>query len=184
MEWQCGSPHAPLTDTSILCNACRLVAAAVRAVPVNLRRLPPRRTCSLKVLSQGRGQLAPSKQRLQLQPLKQLQQRRLGWEATGGRQQLARLRWQRACQAVLDARVLARSLELLANRLAPPQDRMHAAIQLKLRLAAYPAARQERLAWGLLARGSGRGLSCGDHILNELYITGGWLVLSPTSSPK
>ena len=152
----------------------------MRAVPFNLRRLPPRRTCSLEVLSQGRGQLAPSKQQLELHHLKQLQQQqpqqqqqRLGWEATGGRQQLARLRWQSACQAVLDARVLARSLELLSNHLTPPQDRLHAAIDLRLRLAAYPAARRERLAWGLLAQGSGRGLSCSDHILNELYITGG-----------
>ena len=147
-------------------------AAAAAALPLrwlSRGRLPlSRRTRSLEVLSLGREQSAPylpGKQPLPTQ-LASLT------EEQHSRRQLVAQRWQRACRALMQGREVAGCIDLLGNRLAPSGDRLHAAVVLKARLAACPAAKQRRLAWALLARRRAGRVGCREHALNELFITG------------
>ncbi len=91
--------------------------------------------------------------------------------------QRAALRWRRACQAVIDARHVTACLDVLSDRLAPAEDRLHAAAQLALRLQPYSAQQPQgaaggQLAWALLARRAGGGQRWGEHVVQELYVTG------------
>lgn len=155
-------------------HSCRLTTSIGRLLT---RCLHPRggspplelasRSRSMEVLSAGREQSAPylpSKHALPaLLP-------------TGQR---AAMRWRRACQAVMDAREVTACLDLLSDRLAPAEDRLHAAAQLALRLQAYSPQQQQQqgeagqqLVWALLARRAGGGQKWGEHLLQELYVTG------------
>lgn len=120
------------------------------------------RTRSLEVLQAvGRQQSAlylPRKQPLGVQ------------RAEAGRASAA-LRWRRAVQAITDARKAAACLDLLADRLAPADDRLHAAVLLAVRLQRY--GRPERLGTALQARHGGARLRPGSYLLQELFITGG-----------
>ena len=145
-------------------------AAVARVLPRSLRPCnggPPlelaSRSRSMEVLSAGREQSAPylpGKQPLAHAPPPTRQQ--------------AVARWRRACQAVIDAREVTRCLDLLGDRLAPAEDRLHASAQLALRLQAYSPPRQagQALAWALLARRAGGGQKWGEHVVQELYLTG------------
>lgn len=167
-----------MTPDSNMVRSCRLATSVGRLLPRWLCRrcrsgsalleLPSRHR-SMEVLSAGREPSAPylpSKQ-----PLRQL---------PAGRR--AALRWRRACQAVMDAREVTACVDLLADRLAPAEDRLHAAAQLALRLQPYSArpaqqrqqqgATVQQLAWALLARQAGGGQKLGEHLVQELYVTG------------
>jgi hypothetical protein len=73
----------------------------------------------------------------------------------------------------MEGRDVARWVDLLGNRLAPADDRLHAAVALRMRVEACPPALRQRLTYALLAQRRPGRVSCGDHVLNEFYITGG-----------
>ena len=94
----------------------------------------------------------------------------LGTQRAAAGRQPAALRWRRAVQAVADAREAAACLDLLADRLAPADDRLHAAVRLAVRLQRY--GRQERLGAALQARHGGARLRPASYLMQELFITG------------
>lgn len=161
-----------------------VAAAAARAVPSSAAAHDPAiigpRSQSMEVLSQGREvstPYMPSKRHcpLLLRLAGGTAAATAAAAAPTGRER-AMLRWRRAARAVADAREAVRCLDMLADRLAPPEDRLHAAFSLGMLLDGYgqQQQRQDRLAWALLAvRRAGR-LRCVDHMVNELYITGAW----------
>lgn len=151
-----------------------------RAVLPSATARPPTildpRSQSLEVLAPGREVSAPCKPDKQQ---KSLLQRLTGSKAAAATaitgRELAVLRWRRAARAVTDARQALRCLDLLADRLAPPEDRLHAAFSLRILLEGYgqrQQQKQDRLAWALLAQQRMGRLRCADHIVNELYMTG------------
>lgn len=175
---RCGALHAALPLHLLLpAHACRVSATGAALFQAAAWALPPYasrssllspRSHSLEVLSLGLEQSTP------YLPTKRsmLMQRQASTAALAplsGRA-LAVQRWQRACQAVADARDVLRCLDLLANRLAPAEDRLHAAFLLRMRVDAYPSP--ERLACKLLARRGASRMPWTTHMVNELYITG------------
>lgn len=167
---------------------CRLSTAAAHLLPRRLSRRAAlgRCTSTREALAEGREQSAPYLPRKQ--PLGMAPCSPAPAMAPVG---VAALRWRRACQAVLDARELLRCLDMLADRMAPADDRLHASIILAARLQAYTRGRpprsgcwggdggggaasgEEALAWALMARRRTGVLRLGEHCMQELYITGG-----------
>ncbi|KAL4434296.1 hypothetical protein ABPG75_000737 [Micractinium tetrahymenae] len=154
--------------------AARAVLPSASALGRDSNAMLGPRSQSMEVLSLGREVSAP------YMPSKRagsLILRLPGGEAAAAApaptgQKLAVLRWRRAVRAVADAREALRCLDLLADRLAVPQDRLHAAFSLGTLLEGYGQQQQDRLAWALLARRRAGRLRCVDHIVNELYMTG------------
>lgn len=142
----------------------RLVPAASRLASPPLEL--PIRSRSMEILSMGREPSAP------YLPGKQALRRSSAASAMA-----ARRRWRLACRAVIDARRVEECMDLLADRLAPAEDRLHAAVVLAQRLKAYPQRQQgaQPLGCALLARRPRGQLGWGQVLLQELYVTGGWV---------
>ena len=154
------------------CRLCGAAAAAASAVGGSLQPRSPlllqSRSRSAEALSAGRE---PSARYL---PTKRSGGRAalaLAGGLPGAGRSTAAARWRRAAHAVADAREATRCLDLLSNRLAPPDDRLHAVFALGMRLQGYPAP--DRLAWALQARRLRGRLPWWEHAVNELFITGG-----------
>ncbi len=93
-----------------------------------------------------------------------------GDQEPGSRGALAVQRWQWAIKSVINSKAMVRNVDLLNDRLAPAGDRLHALVDLEVRLAGYPQRKQLMLA--LLKRREHKFSSFQDHVTNELFITG------------
>ncbi|GAB4816594.1 hypothetical protein N2152v2_003640 [Parachlorella kessleri] len=108
-------------------------------------------------------ELAPSPSTLYIGPSEQ---------DAASRSDLVVQRWQRAVKSVINSRAMTRDMDLLNERLAPGEDRLHALIDLEVRLATLSQPQRKQLVAALLRRREDQYISLKDHLLHELFITG------------